>query len=102
MTHNLLWLRQISEPVLPRPFRPRALPVLIGAIALTLLLAGCGRKGGLDPPPGGYVLDPQLVRTPLSRQGAARPVEKPAYDADGRPIPPEGEKKNFPLDPLIK
>jgi len=87
---------------LPRPSRPRALPVLIGAIALTLLLAGCGRKGGLDPPPGGNVLDPQLVRTPSSRQGTLRTIEQPAYDADGRPIPPQGEKRSFPLDPLIK
>ena len=102
MTHNLVWLRRISEPILPRPFHPQALPVLFGAIALALTLSGCGRKGGLDPPPGGYSLDSQLVRTPSSRQGKIPPVERPAYDADGRPIPPEGDKKPFLLDPLIK
>ena len=86
---------------MPRPFRSQILLVAIGASALSLLLTGCGRKGPLDPPPGGYQLD-STVRTQVSRQGTMRPVEKPAYDADGRPIPPEGAKRSFPLDPLIK
>ena len=94
-------VRQISEPALPRPFRSPILLAAIGAIALSLLLTGCGRKGPLDPPPGGYQLD-ATVRTQVSREGAARPAEKPAYDADGRPIPPDGQKRSFPLDPLIK
>ena len=46
---------------------------------------------------------PQVVRTPISRRGAqAPPPEKQDYDAEGRPIVPEGQKKPFILDPLIK
>ena len=70
---------------------------------MALSLAGCGRKGPLDPPPGGYGLDPKVVRTPISRRGAQPPApEKQDYDAEGRPIVPEGQKKPFILDPLIK
>jgi predicted small lipoprotein YifL len=101
MTHNLVRLRQISEPSLHRPFRSS---FFLAAIAFVLLsLAGCGRKGPLDPPPGGYGLDPNVVRTPTSRRGTQPPPpEKQDYDAEGRPIVPEGQKKPFILDPLIK
>jgi predicted small lipoprotein YifL len=79
------------------------IPAVVGALALTLLLAGCGRKGSLDPPPGGYQLEPGAVRTPTSRRGATRPEEKTQeYDAEGRPVAPEGVSRPFPLDPLIK
>jgi predicted small lipoprotein YifL len=102
MTHNLVRLRQISEPALHRPFRSSIVLAAIG-FALALSLAGCGRKGPLDPPPGGYGLDPAVVRTPISRRGAqAPPPEKQDYDAEGRPVVPEGQKKPFILDPLIK
>jgi predicted small lipoprotein YifL len=102
MTHNLIRLRQISEPALPRSFRSPIVLVAI-AFALTLLLEGCGRKGPLDPPPGGYGLDPAVVHTRVSRRGTAPPPpERQDYDADGRPIVPEGQKKPFILDPLIK
>jgi predicted small lipoprotein YifL len=102
MTHNLVRLRQISEPSLHPPFRSSIVLAAI-ALALTLPLAGCGRKGPLDPPPGGYGLDRSVVRTPVSRRGAQAPLqEKQDYDAEGRPIVPEGQKKPFILDPLIK
>jgi predicted small lipoprotein YifL len=103
MTHNLLWFAPNSEPALSRPDRSPIVLAVIGAIALALPLAGCGRKGSLDPPPGGYVLEPGTARTPTTRRGAPRTQEKaPEYDEDGRPIAPEGPKRSFPLDPLIK
>jgi predicted small lipoprotein YifL len=102
MTHNLIRLRQISEPSVHRPLRS-SIGIAVIAFALPLLLAGCGRKGPLDPPPGGYGLDPAVVRTPISRRGAApAPVEKQGYDIEGRPVVPEGQKKPFILDSLIK
>jgi|SRR6185312_1522027 predicted small lipoprotein YifL len=80
---------------------------MIGVLGLTL--SACGRKGPLDPPPGGYVLERNtLMRTPVSGRGAQRPVEqqeqaKPQveYDEDGRPVAPPGPKKRSPADWLL-
>ena len=75
---------------------------VIGALVAALGLAGCGRKGGLDPPPGGSKLEAGAVRTPVTRRGAEAPVEKPReYDEDGRPITPTGPRKKLPADWLI-
>ena len=38
----------------------------IGMLALALPLAACGRKGSLDPPPGGYALEQGTAKTPVS------------------------------------
>ena len=55
---------------------------------LALALAGCGRKGGLDPPPGA-VLDPALTSN----------VPPPETTApDGRPVQPA---RSSPLDFLL-
>ena len=76
---------------------------MVGALALALPLAACGRKGALDPPPGGHRLDRAAVRTPVTHRGAAPPAreKQPDYDEDGRPIAPEGPKKKLPVDWLI-
>ena len=71
---------------------------MIGALALALPLAACGRNGPLDPPPGGYELEQGPGRTPTARKGAV--PEKQEYDADGRPIT-EGRKRKLPIDVLI-
>jgi len=80
---------------------------MIGALALAL--SACGRKGPLDPPPGGYVLEHStLLQTPVTNRGAQRPVEqheqaKPQveYDEEGRPIAPPGPKRQSPIDWLL-
>jgi predicted small lipoprotein YifL len=56
---------------------------LIGALIAVLALAGCGRKGPLDPPPAASV---------AGEPGAAVP-----------PGAPKGKRpdKHFPLDPLL-
>jgi predicted small lipoprotein YifL len=94
-------LREISEPALSRSRLPSFVAV-IGLIALALPLAACGRKGSLDPPPGGYVLESGTARTPTSGRGAAPlPDKQPEYDDEGRPIAPQGRKRKLPGDWLI-
>ena len=95
-------LREMSEPAVSRPNRSSFPLVLIGALVLAAPLSGCGRKGGLDPPPGGSQLESGAVRTPVTRRGAAVTPDKPAeYDEDGRPIAPPGARKKLPADWLI-
>ena len=92
---------------MPRLRRSPVFIATIGALALTLPLAACGRKGPHDPPPGGQVLDGGVVRTPTTRSGVLPrqdeppPNAPPAYDENGRPIPPPGQKKKFIGDWLI-
>jgi predicted small lipoprotein YifL len=95
-------VREISESALSWPNHSPSFVAVIGLMALALPLAACGRKGPLDPPPGGYVLEQGPGRTPTSRSGAEPLSDKqPEYDADGRPIAPQGLKKKLPGDWLI-
>jgi len=66
---------------LDRPFVKLA---AVGALAAALMLAGCGRKAGLDPPPA------------AATTTAGQPA--PAAQPDGTTPPP---KKRFILDWLI-
>jgi hypothetical protein len=68
-------------------------------IAAAVMLSACGRKGPLDPPPGGMVLEQRSGIAPTSRRSGGEPP--PAYDAEGRPIAPEGPKRRIPIDWLI-
>jgi predicted small lipoprotein YifL len=64
-----------------------AIAVLITALGL----AGCGRKGGLDLPPGA---------TPA--ESVSRPDLEPGIGPDGRVIAPsQGPKRSTPLDFLL-
>lgn len=93
-------VREIPEFPLPRPVRSLIPLVLAGALALAL--SGCGRKGALDPPPGGYALDRRTTSTPVTDRGLATAKPRsPEYDEDGRPIAPAGERRRTPLDFLI-
>jgi predicted small lipoprotein YifL len=95
-------VREILEPALSRPNRSTSFVAMIGVLALALPLAACGRKGPLDPPPGGYELEQAPGRTPTTRRGTPVAKEKqPEYDEDGRPITPEGRRKKLPADWLI-
>jgi Prokaryotic lipoprotein-attachment site len=67
--------------------RPLLKIAAAGALASALLLAGCGRKSDLDPPPASAVPPPN---------GQVAP---PAGQPDGTTPPP---KKSFFLDWLIK
>jgi hypothetical protein len=65
---------------------------VIGALVAALGLAGCGRKSGLDAPPGAAA-----VVDPGAPPGAAAEV-----GPDGRPLPPlPPGKRRTPIDWLI-
>jgi predicted small lipoprotein YifL len=88
-----------------RPFFRLA---LIGALAASFVLAGCGRKGPLDPPPGASLdgTTPAQERTLTSPVGVA-PIggatthDNPGVDANGRPQAPKGPNKRIFLDGLL-
>jgi predicted small lipoprotein YifL len=81
---------------------------LIGVLAASLGLAACGRKGGLDAPPGASLASqpqpnqPAVVSTDPSAQAVGgQPTDNPAFGPDARPMAPKGEKKRIPLDVLL-
>ncbi len=94
-------VREILEILVPR--LPRCLILLVMTGALALALSACGRKGPLDPPPGGYALEAGTSRTAVTNRGSRREDEKaaPEYDDEGRPLASEGRKKKLPGDWLI-
>jgi len=64
----------------------------IGALIAALGLAGCGRKGGLDPPPGATAAD----------TSPSRPDLEPAIGPDGKVMPsPQGPKRRTLIDWLL-
>lgn len=85
---------------MPRPKLSLIWLALVGAFALSL--AGCGRKGALDPPPGGYALERSTTTTPVTSRGERLPPRTgPTYDEEGRPIAPEGPRRRTPADFLL-
>jgi predicted small lipoprotein YifL len=62
---------------------------LFGALAV----AGCGRKGGLDPPPTSMV-----DQTAVAQPGPNGPQVAPDGTA---PVVPPGQRKRTPLDWLL-
>jgi predicted small lipoprotein YifL len=90
-----------------RPFLRLA---LIGALAAALGVAGCGRKGPLDPPPGASLAgEPQAAPAPglISPNRGPTPIggqakdNNPGVDENGQPLAPKGPKKHIPLDVLL-
>jgi predicted small lipoprotein YifL len=87
-----------------RPFLRFA---LIGALAATLGLAACGRKGPLDPPPSASLAGEQQTGTPnplsspiASPIGGQTKGDNTAIGPNGLPVA-KGEKKRIPLDVLL-
>ena len=82
----------------PRPSRWAV--ILLAAAALAL--AGCGRKGPLDPPPGASSLSAvEQGDTDEERAASKGNVFDPSYGANELPGTPKGRKKSFILDPLL-
>lgn len=88
--------------------RPLIRIALVGALAASFALAGCGRKGPLDPPPGASLdgATPAQERTLTSPVGiapigGAATTDNPGVDANGRPQAPKGPDKRIFLDGLL-
>jgi predicted small lipoprotein YifL len=71
------------------------------ALAFSLPLTGCGRKGPLDPPPDAAIPTPPAAQgstfNPTAPGGAVQPAPVQAQT-----MPPPAQKKTFLLDPLIQ
>jgi predicted small lipoprotein YifL len=88
-------------------FRHRSLLRLatIAALAASFALVGCGRKGGLDPPPSAWVSPPPQAEPTL---GEVNDPNAPGFRRAPRqtavaPAPTSGpDQRTFILDPLIK
>jgi predicted small lipoprotein YifL len=89
-------------------FRPFLRLALIGALAASLGLAACGRKGPLESPPGhqSEAQPPANNPNPLNPM-ATTPIGGQAkegfagVDSSGRAVAPPGQKKRIPLDVLL-
>ena len=78
---------------MPRPLVSLSIRcALVAALALALGLAGCGRKGSLDPPPGGLA-EPTVIGT--------QPPPGPGGQVAVAPPAPQPAKKTTPLDWLL-
>jgi predicted small lipoprotein YifL len=63
---------------------------IIGALVAALGLAGCGRKAGLDAPPGAVVYDQNAPNGPGT-----------TVAPDGTAMAPQAPERRTPLDWLI-
>jgi predicted small lipoprotein YifL len=95
-------MQPVRETDLPR--LSRKLPFIAVQIcavgALAIALAGCGRKGSLDPPPGASAQQP-AVEEQSGQSGTVAPSGVQLDNNDGRPVAPKGQKKKLPIDWLI-
>jgi predicted small lipoprotein YifL len=80
----------------------------LGLIALTCVLAGCGRKAGLDLPPGASAEQQQqsggATAAELAEQNSAANLQSQVYRPPGTSsiaVAPKGQKKRIPLDAIL-
>jgi predicted small lipoprotein YifL len=66
---------------------------LLAAVIAAFALAGCGRKGGLDPPPAASLTGDHAA---TGKSGSA-----PAMDREGRPVAAPVENRRILLDTLL-
>ncbi|HEY7232106.1 MAG TPA: lipoprotein [Pseudolabrys sp.] len=83
-----------------RDYRPFLRLALIGALAASLALAACGRKGPLDPPPSASLTGEQPAPGAQTGPASAQTYRGPV-GADGKPIAPGMSDKRIPLDVLL-
>jgi predicted small lipoprotein YifL len=80
------------------PVPSRWAVILLATAALAL--AGCGRKGALDPPPNAPALS-SVEQGDADAEHAKGTVFDPSYGANELPKTPKGGKRPFILDPLL-
>ena len=73
--------------------------ILLSAAALAL--GGCGRKSGLDLPPGAPAAAAVAPPDTETEQASKPSVFNPYYGTDAPPAATKGRKKPFILDPLL-
>ena len=82
-------------------------PAVVALILAACVLAGCGRKGPLDLPPGAAATDQNTVAVDPNdpnRQQSANPTLFGSSGGGGRNqaiVAPRGPKKRIPLDALL-
>jgi predicted small lipoprotein YifL len=82
-----------------RPFTRLA---LIGIAMATLTLAGCGRKGPLDPPPGASMAsEPAPAVDAPATSDLVTPPGQTRDGAANRPVAPVGPNRRIFLDNLL-
>ena len=86
---------------MPRPLTsPYVRCALVGAVVLALGLSACGRKGSLDPPPGGLAEPTVIGAQPAPPPGPDGTVAT-ATGPNAPPGSPTPAKKHTPLDWLL-
>jgi predicted small lipoprotein YifL len=92
------------EPALTRPRDSRQalrLAAVAGLVA-AFLLAGCGRKGPLDPPAGAWEQQtPTVYLTPQQQQQQQSGIAVQTAPIEDRPVAAKGIKRPLPIDVLI-
>lgn len=104
---DLLGLLGVGEGLLAHR---RSFAVALVVTAAALCLAGCGRKGELELPPGPATQPPVaaapvgpssfLPSSPQQQQDAT--AAKTGFDAHGNPVAAPGTARPFLLDPLLR
>jgi predicted small lipoprotein YifL len=88
------WLSVLSPAV--------RLVAVVGLVAAGLSLAGCGRKAGLDAPPGASLTEPSEVQPTAdtsAKQAADNLLTPPGTGK--APVAARGENKRILLDGLL-
>ena len=106
---NLLLCGPIKEADVSEFRSPLSRLAVAAAMAALLVLAGCGRKGPLDPPPGASAAGepaPQSggLLTPMASPlggGRSKPSSDAALGPAGRPLAPKGPNHQIFLDGLL-
>jgi predicted small lipoprotein YifL len=89
------------EPTVIRPRDPRqALRfAAVAGVVAALLLAGCGRKGPLDPPAGAW--EQQVIPTTQVVPQTGGVTVQGTTPTDDRPVAAKGLRRPLPMDVLI-
>jgi len=78
------------------------------ALIAALALAGCGREGPLELPPGPAPATPAAASQLRSPDGTPAPgsaqdaAAKTGFDAQGNPVATPSQNRAFILDPLLQ